>query len=646
MNPQPHLQAGGPIQFSRTRTESNSSLPAAAKESDAVSFGGRDRNSIRKALATVGFSVLVVLGQKTVMAQSWPSPNPYIRTAPYPQQTYAQPNPQSYPQSGYPAQAPAYPDSAPQPGYAQQDQYGQQAYPQQQPYTQQPRYSQQPNPDQQQAYGDQSYAPPAQNYAPDNYSQQQPVAQPLSAEQLEQLVAPIALYPDALVAQVLAAATYPAQVSGADQWRQAMGYASPDQIVAGADAQSWDPSVKALTAFPQVLSMLDRNLQWTTDLGNAYFNQPQDVLQTIQVMRQRAQSAGTLQSSPQEAVSYDQGYIELAPANPQVVYVPAYNPWNAYGQPVTPYSGFSLSGVFGAIGSIGSSLLNYGPGIAMGAFSHSPWGLLGWAINWLSQSVLFNHSDYSSHSMSVAHWNLGRRGGEYSARGSYGDRGSFGDRNSYGRPGERYNRFANGDSFAGRSNQWSRPVETPRPGFGFSDRGFGGNQIRPALPTRPMPLARPPQEAFNRTPEPMRPGYGYGSGFGNRPGEGNGFHAGEGFANPAPVYRGPSVPQRGSFGDRYSSPSMGRGFAEPGRGFSDQRFKPEKSGGFHPFGGGHNNEFASAGKMPRGFGGEKMPKMPKSFGHESMPKAPHFSEHGHGGGGHSGGGHFFGGHHH
>ena len=90
---------------------------------------------------------------------------------------------------------------------------------------------------------------------------------------------------------------------------------------------------------------------------------------------------------------------------------------------------------------------------------------------------------------------------------------------------------------------------------------------------------------------------------------------------------------------------MGRGFAEPGRGFSDQRFKPEKSGGFHPFGGGHNNEFASAGKMPRGFGGEKMPKMPKSFGHESMPKAPHFSEHGHGGGGHSGGGHFFGGHH-
>ena len=91
-------------------------------------------------------------------------------------------------------------------------------------------------------------------------------------------MAPIALYPDTLVAQVLAASTYPAQVVDADRWRQAQGYASPDQIAAGADAQTWDPSLKALTAFPQVLAEMDRNLQWTTDLGNAYYNQPQDVL--------------------------------------------------------------------------------------------------------------------------------------------------------------------------------------------------------------------------------------------------------------------------------------------------------------------------------------------------------------------------------
>ncbi len=90
---------------------------------------------------------------------------------------------------------------------------------------------------------------------------------------------PIALYPDPLVAQVLTASTYPAQVADADRWRQAQGYAPAEQIAGGADAQNWDPSVKALTAFPQVLAEMDRNMRWTTDLGNAYYNQPQDILQ-------------------------------------------------------------------------------------------------------------------------------------------------------------------------------------------------------------------------------------------------------------------------------------------------------------------------------------------------------------------------------
>ena len=93
-------------------------------------------------------------------------------------------------------------------------------------------------------------------------------AQPLNADQIEQLVAPIALYPDALLAQVLAASTYPAQVAAADQWLRAQGNASPEQIASGADAQTnWDPSIKARTAFPQVLAQMDRNLQWTTNLG-------------------------------------------------------------------------------------------------------------------------------------------------------------------------------------------------------------------------------------------------------------------------------------------------------------------------------------------------------------------------------------------
>src|SRR6202050_2157261 len=178
--------------------------------------------------------------------------------------------------------------------------------------------------------------------------------EPLGAQQLQQLVAPIALYPDTLVAQVLTAATYPAQVADADRWRRTQGYASSDQIAAGADAQSWDPSVKALTAFPQVLEQMNYNLQWTTQLGNAYYNQPQDVLEAVQGMRQRAQAAGNLRSTPQETVNYDQGNIVLAPVSPQVMYVPVYNPWAVYGQPVAPYPGFSLLGALGSF--IGSSV--------------------------------------------------------------------------------------------------------------------------------------------------------------------------------------------------------------------------------------------------------------------------------------------------
>ncbi len=202
-------------------------------------------------------------------------------------------------------------------------------------------------------------------------------SQGLGPAQLEQLVAPIALNPDSLVALMLAASTYPNQVADADSWRQSQGNAPPDQIAYGAGLQNWDPSVKALTAFPQVLAEMDQNSQWTAALGNAYYNQPQDVLQAIQVMRQRAQAAGNLQSTPQEDVSYNQGYIQLAPANPQVVYVPAYNPWAVYGQPVSPYPGFSLLGALGSFfnSSFGSSAVQFGLGMVMSAFNHTPFGL-------------------------------------------------------------------------------------------------------------------------------------------------------------------------------------------------------------------------------------------------------------------------------
>jgi hypothetical protein len=473
----------------------------------------------------------------------------------------------------------------PQYGYGQPA-YQQPAYAQPQPYAQQPYAQQEP-------YANQGY--PQQGYGQ---------TQALSAQQLEQLVAPIALYPDALVAQMLAAATYPGQVVAADHWLQAQGYASADQIAAGADAQAWDPSVKALTAFPQVLAEMDRDLQWTTDLGNAYYNQPQDVLQVVQVMRQRAMAAGTLQNTPQETLNYNQGYIQLAPANPQVVYVPAYNPWDVYGQPVLPYPGFSLLGALDSFA--GSAPVRFGLGIAMSAFSHTSFGWIGWGLDWLGQSVLFHHANYYSNSTTVARWRFPRP--ELSAGSARAptawqpenyNRGYGGSvRPGYGYNGAPQRQFARQpDRYA-----WNRPPENPaRPAPESNYR----SQSRP-MPTQP---ARP--QTYGRSPEPYanRPGPIYGS--------------------PQQALRAPApAPQRGYFDNRSQNPAAGRGFMESPR-------TTASSGGFRLFGGGRGSgAFHSSERAPKSF---KPPK--ENF------KPPKSHGGGHSGGGHSGG-HGFGGRHH
>ena len=122
-------------------------------------------------------------------------------------------------------------------------------------------------------------------------------------EQLQQLVAPIALYPDSLVAQILAASTFPEQVVEADRWVQEHQDLKGDALGQAVDQQPWDPSVKALTAFPSVLGNMDKNLSWTSSLGDAYYNQQQDVMDAVQVMRQRAERAGDLKTTPQQVVT-------------------------------------------------------------------------------------------------------------------------------------------------------------------------------------------------------------------------------------------------------------------------------------------------------------------------------------------------------
>jgi len=162
-----------------------------------------------------------------------------------------------------------------------------------------------------------------------------------SPDELNQLVAPIALYPDALVAQIVAAASYPTEVVEADRWLQQNSSLKGAELATAADSQSWDPSVKAVTQFPSVLAMLDKNLSWTSALGEAYVDQPQKVLDAVQVMRQRAQQAGNLKTTPQEDVTSEGQTIAIAPADPDVVYVPEYDPWDVYGDPLAFYPGWS-----------------------------------------------------------------------------------------------------------------------------------------------------------------------------------------------------------------------------------------------------------------------------------------------------------------
>ena len=150
---------------------------------------------------------------------------------------------------------------------------------------------------------------------------------PLTAEELQQLVAPIALYPDALVAQVLGAATFPDQVAFAADWLQQNKNLTGKALMQSVDRQPWDPSVKALTQFPSVLDNMAKNLSWTSALGEAYNTQAADVMSAVQVLRAKAQAAGNLKSSPQiTVVQQSPQVIVIQPANPQVVYVPAVQP--------------------------------------------------------------------------------------------------------------------------------------------------------------------------------------------------------------------------------------------------------------------------------------------------------------------------------
>ncbi|HTF64678.1 MAG TPA: DUF3300 domain-containing protein [Edaphobacter sp.] len=298
--------------------------------------------------------------------------------------------------------------------------------------------------------------------------------------QLDALVAPIALYPDALVAQVLAASTYPDQVAFADDWLAQNGNLQGKQLADAVNQQPWDPSVKALTQFPSVLHDLARNLSWTSGLGEAFTNQQADVMAAVQTMRQQARAAGNLKSSSQiTVVQQSPSTIVIQPANPDVVYVPEYNPTLIYGTPYvipmyTPPVAIVTPGIFWGTG------VGIGGGWGWGGFG---WGWGAWNMGWGGGgggNIIFNNNIYINRTTNTFNnyhpWGPGTPG--------QGPRG-FGPGNGGYHP--TTGGFGPGGS-GYHPTGGSTPIEPGRPGGlnpsgsggGYHPAGGGMNPISPA----------------------------------------------------------------------------------------------------------------------------------------------------------------------
>jgi hypothetical protein len=318
-----------------------------------------------------------------------------------------------------------------------------------------------PPPRDQDTYQDQQQAPP-----PSTGPDQREYA-PLPPEQLHKLVAPIALYPDSLVAQILAASEYPTQIVEANRMVHANPGLKGRDLGEEADQQDWDPSVKSLVEFPTVLANLDRDLSWTSELGEAYRSQPDDVMQAVQYMRHKAYDAGNLRSTPQERV-YEQGPdVDIQPADPSVVYVPAYNPAYVYGYPVGLWPGFY------PWWGVGGPYISFGFGFPIAPFFGFGWGWHGWGIGWgFHGGVFFGGHAYAFRGGAFynhAAFVHGNYRGFSSAHGAFGAH-SFANRGGFG--------SGAGHGYAGASRGYAGGAHGLAGGNRGAavNRGAGGNR--------------------------------------------------------------------------------------------------------------------------------------------------------------------------
>jgi hypothetical protein len=251
-------------------------------------------------------------------------------------------------------------------------------------------------------------------------------------EQLDSLVAPLALYPDGLLGQTLVASTYPLEIIQLQQWMDQNKNLKDKALADAVEKQHWDPSIQAMSAFPEVTQRLAANIQWTTDLGNAFLAQQADVMDAIQRMRGKARSNGALESNAQQRVETrvvegGEEVIVVDPVNPQVVYVPSYDPVVVYGEPVYPYPPIYYPGYRPGMGLV------FGTGIILGA----AWGgIWGWGPAWGNGDINVNwNNNHVSHYNRQNNINRVQGGDKWQHRPEHRGNTPYGDRrtdNKYG----------------------------------------------------------------------------------------------------------------------------------------------------------------------------------------------------------------------
>jgi hypothetical protein len=308
-------------------------------------------------------------------------------------------------------------------------------------------------------------------------------------DQLDSLVAPIALYPDPLLAQMLAASTYPLEIIQLQQWLIKHKDLKDKALVDAVQKQPWDPSVQGLAGLPDAVKQLAENIKWTTDLGNAFLAQQGDVMDAVQRMRLKAQGAGNLKSSEQQKVETkvveSKTIVIIEQANPQVVYVPSYNPVVVYGPPVYPYPPI----VYPPVGAyVAGAAISFGVGMAVGAAMNGGWGYhSNWGGGGNNNVYVNNSNNYVNNSNRNTNINGGNTnnvsGGNNVNSGNRGGNSNW-QHNAQHRGGTPYSNQATAGKFGGSTSASGQAsARQSQAGAGASNRSAGSG-TQPSASTR------------------------------------------------------------------------------------------------------------------------------------------------------------------